>query len=46
MSDRTKTKIAFAEAITQTLWVRGLITAQERDRIARNAGEKLRRGKC
>lgn len=46
MSDRTKVKIAFAEAITLTLWIRGLITAKERDQIARKAGEKLHRDKC
>ena len=35
MSDRTKAKVAFAEAITQTLWIKGLITAKERDQSLR-----------
>ena len=41
MSDRTKAKVAFAEAITQTLWVKGLITAKEREQITKKACEKL-----
>ena len=43
MSDRTKAKVAFAEAIMQTLWIRGLITAKERDQIAKKTGEKLQK---
>ena len=38
MSDRTKAKVAFAEAIMQTLWIKGLITAKERDQIAKKIG--------
>jgi len=46
MSDRTKAKVAFAEAITQALWIKGLITAKERDQIAKKTGEKLRKSNC
>lgn len=46
MSDRTKIKVAFAEAIAQTMWVKGLITAKERDSISKKACEKLRKGNC
>ena len=33
MSDRTKVKIALAEAITTQLWVKGLITQKQREKI-------------
>ena len=46
MSDRTKAKVAFAEAIMQTLWIKGLITAKERDQIAKKTGDKLRKNNC
>lgn len=46
MSDRTKAKVAFAEAIMQTLWIKGLITAKERDQIAKKSGEKLQKSNC
>lgn len=46
MSDRTKVKVAFAEAVLQTLWIKGLITAKERDQIAHITGEKLRKSNC
>lgn len=46
MGDRTKAKVAFAEAITQALWIKGLITAKERDQIAKKTGEKLRKSNC
>lgn len=46
MSDRTKAKIAFAEAIMQTLWVKGLISTKERDQIIKKTGEKLRKSDC
>lgn len=46
MSDRTKVKIAFAEAIMQTLWVKGLITAKERDQIVKKTDEKLQQSNC
>ena len=46
MSDRTKAKVAFAEAIMQTLWIKGLITAKERDQIFKKTGDKLRESNC
>lgn len=46
MSDRTKAKIAFAEAVLQALWIKGLITAKERDQIAKKTGEKLQNSNC
>ena len=46
MSDRTKAKVAFAEAIMQTLWIKGLITAKERDQMAKKTGENLRKSNC
>ena len=46
MSDRTKVKVAFAEAITQALWIKGLITVKERDQITKKSGEKLRKSNC
>lgn len=46
MSDRTKAKVAFAEAIMQALWIKGLITAQERDQMTKKTSEKLRKSNC
>lgn len=46
MSDRTKVKIAYAEAIAQTMWIKGLISTKERDAIAKKSREKLRGGNC
>ena len=46
MNDRTKVKIAFAEAIMQTLWIKGLINAKERDQMTQKTGEKLRKNNC
>ena len=46
MSDRTKVKVAFAEAIMQTLWIKGMITTKERDQITKKTGEKLRKSNC
>jgi len=46
MSDRTKAKVAFAEAIMQTLWIKGLITAKERDQIVKKTSDKLRKSNC
>ena len=46
MSDRTKAKVAFAEAVLQTLWIKGMITAKERDQITKETGNKLRESNC
>ncbi len=37
MSDKLKVKIALAEAITQMLWVKGLITQEQREIINNNS---------
>ena len=42
MSDRTKVKIALAEAIT-TLWVKGLITQKQREKINNISQKALRK---
>lgn len=41
MSDNTKIKIALAEAITTQLWVRGLITRNQREQIDNRSREIL-----
>ena len=46
MSDKTKMKIALAEAITKQLWVKGLITMQQREEIDRISQEKLAKAEC
>ena len=46
MSEKTKVKIAFAEALLQQLWVEGLISQQERERIAKRTAEGIRNGEC
>lgn len=46
MKDKTKVKIAFAEAVTQMLWLKGMLTLQERDQMNQNAAARLQNGKC
>lgn len=46
MQDRTKVKVAFAEAVLQTMWINGLITTKERDLIAQRTAQKLQRMSC
>lgn len=46
MSDKSKVRIAFAEAILQQLWVEGLISQQERENIARRTAEGMKSGEC
>ena len=46
MSNKAKTKQALAEAITQALWVKGLITKEERQKIDRHTEETLQKAKC
>ncbi len=41
MSDKVKAKIALAEAITTQLWVKGLITQQQREIIDKNSRRTL-----
>lgn len=43
MSDRTKVKIALAEAITTQLWVKGLITQKQREKINNSSQTALRK---
>lgn len=43
MSDRTKVKIALAEAITTQLWVKGLITQKQREKSITSARKPLER---
>ena len=43
---KNKAKEAFAAAIVQTLWLKGMITSKERDRIQQKTQEKLTRGNC
>lgn len=43
---KNKAKEAFAAAIVQTLWLKGMITTKERDRIQQKTQEKLTRGNC
>ena len=46
MSDKTKVKIALAEAITKQLWVKGLITQQQREIIDKNSQKVLAKPNC
>ena len=46
MSDKEKVKIALAEAITKQLWVKGLITQQQREQIDQNSRKRLANGNC
>lgn len=46
MSDKTKVKLAFAEAITQILWVKGFVSAKERDQINQQSEAAILCGKC
>ena len=43
MSDRTKVKIALAEAITTQLWVKVLITQKQREKINNSSQKALRK---
>ena len=46
MENRNKVKKAFAEAVIQAMWVKGLITQKEREKIAQKPGEKLLKINC
>ena len=46
MSDKQKVKIALAEAITKQLWVKGLITLQQREIIDKNSQKILAKPNC
>lgn len=46
MSDKTKVKIALAEAITKQLWVKGLIIQKQREKIDKNSQKTLAKSDC
>ena len=46
MEKKTKVKIAFADAVITSMWLKGLITAQERDQMQQKCDEKLRKTNC
>ena len=46
MSDKTKVKIALAEAITKQLWVKGLITQKQREIIDKHSQKTLAKADC
>lgn len=41
-----KARIAFAQVIIQSMWVKGLITTAERNKIALKTEEKLQKNNC
>ena len=46
MEKKTKVKIAFADAVITSMWLKGLITTQERDQMQQKCDEKLRKTNC
>jgi len=46
MQGNTRVRIAYAEAITQMLWLKGLITIEEKNQINKRNREKLEKGNC
>lgn len=46
MKNQKKARIAFAQAIIQSMWVTGLITTAERNKIALKTEEKLQKNNC
>lgn len=46
MENRDKIRKAFADALIQTLWVKGLVTDKDREKIAQKTGEKLLKIDC
>ncbi len=46
MSDKTKVRIALAEAITKQLWVKGLITQKQREKIDTMSRKTLSAADC
>lgn len=45
VKDKTKVRIAFAQAVIQTLWMKGLITKAEYDKMNKSCRASLE-GKC
>ena len=46
MENRDKVKRAFAEAIVQSMWVKGLITFKERNKITQNIEKNMQKSCC
>ncbi len=46
MNDKIKVKIALAEAITKQLWVKGLITQEQREKINKSSQKTLEKADC
>jgi len=46
MSDKTKAKIALADAIIMAMWTKGLITLEERRRISEMTAATLQAANC
>lgn len=46
MSDKTKAKVALADAIIMAMWLDGLITKTERDKITAYSRNKLQAANC
>ena len=46
MNDKTKAQVAFAEAVIQAMWLDGLITKTEREKIAAYSRNKLQAANC
>lgn len=44
--EKKKAKVALAEAIAQALWIKGLISIEERDKINQHSREILQGAKC
>lgn len=41
MEKKQEVKISMAEAITKAMWIKGLITTSEREKIDQNSRKKL-----
>ena len=46
MDTKENVMLALADAITQAMWIKGLITLKERDRIKQQCHESLSRSNC
>ena len=46
MENRDKAKKVFAKAIVQSMWVKGLITFQERNKITQNIEKNMQKSCC
>ena len=46
MSEKTKVKVALADAIIMAMWTKGLITLDERKKIAEKTAATLQKANC